>query len=155
MRRSGRGTLLLLAGLIPLLGGTRRHPLHTTFAEVRDSAGTIAITVRGFEDDLTRAAASSGGGDSAVGRYVTRHFLLEDAPGHPVSLAWKGTRKEADVLWVELRSAPGHTLATARVRSTLLCDRFDDQVNLVRVWDGGRSRTLLFTSGDPPRPVRR
>jgi hypothetical protein len=44
-------------------------------------------------------------------------------------------------------------LTGTRIRNRLLCDRFPDQVNVVRATYDGRSATLLFTPGDPAKPL--
>ncbi|MBA3496726.1 MAG: hypothetical protein H0T86_06445, partial [Gemmatimonadales bacterium] len=38
-------------------------------------------------------------------------------------------------------------LTGARVTSLVLCERFEDQVNIVRAVYGGRATTLLFMRG--------
>ena len=58
-----------------------------------------------------------------------------------------------DVVRAHLRvSVPGG-LAGTRIGNRLLCDRFPDQVNVVRATYDGRSATLLFTPGDPAKPL--
>jgi hypothetical protein len=39
------------------------------------------------------------------------------------------------------------------VASALLCERFEDQVNIVRASYADRSVTLLFTRGDASKPI--
>jgi hypothetical protein len=44
-------------------------------------------------------------------------------------------------------------LAGLRVQQAVLWERYHDQVNLLRASIGGRSTTLVFANGDPPREV--
>ena len=57
-------------------------------------------------------------------------------------------RRTADLVWVcvEARSPAG--LAPLSVRNAVMCDLFDDQVNVVQGTIGGSRRSLLFTRGD-------
>ena len=52
------------------------------------------------------------------------------------------------MLLLRLRGEAPAGLAGARVRHSVLCERFDDQVNIVRATYAGRSASLLFTRGD-------
>lgn len=63
-------------------------------------------------------------------------------------LAWAGAERTGDVILLRLRGEVPGGLAGARVTSLLLCERFEDQVNIVRAVYGGRSATLLFTRGE-------
>ena len=44
-------------------------------------------------------------------------------------------------------------LAGARVTSLVLCERFEDQVNVVRAAYAGRTTTLLFTRGETAKAL--
>jgi hypothetical protein len=54
---------------------------------------------------------------------------------------------------LRLRADAPRGLAGVRVRHTLLCERFNDQVNIVRATYGGRSATLFFTRGDEAKAL--
>lgn len=62
-------------------------------------------------------------------------------------LAWAGAERSGDVLLLRLRGEVPGGRAGARVTSLVLCERFEDQVNIVRATYGGRATTLLFTRG--------
>jgi len=40
-----------------------------------------------------------------------------------------------------------------RIRMTLMCERFEDQVNIVRATYAGRTTSLLFTRGDQAKAL--
>jgi hypothetical protein len=158
----GASRLALLA--LVLVGG--RHPMHTTVAEVvqRDGRGRTAIQVRVYTDDLRAAVPESaglpptGGGptpqaDSALARYLRGTFALADRSGHPVRLTWGGAERSGDVVLLRLEGEVPGGLAGARITSLVLCERFEDQVNVVRAEYAGRSTTLLFTRGETAKAL--
>jgi hypothetical protein len=151
---------------LALVGG-RAHPMHTTVTEVvqDDARGHVSIQVRVYVDDL-RAAVSlpsgtfgaeseatdsrrgdSAAADSAMARYLRGTFALADRTGRPVRLTWAGAEPTGDVMLLRLQGEVPGGLAGARVTSLVLCERFEDQVNVVRAEYAGRAATLLFTRG--------
>jgi hypothetical protein len=162
----GASRLALLA--LVLAGG--RHPMHTTVAEVvqRDGRGRTTIQVRVHTDDLRGAVPEAanlpptpGGStpgadstaDSAMARYLRGTFALADRSGHPVRLTWRGLERTGDVVLLRLEGEVPGGLAGARITSLVLCERFEDQVNVVRAEYAGRSTTLLFTRGETAKAL--
>ncbi|MEP6688251.1 MAG: DUF6702 family protein [Gemmatimonadales bacterium] len=135
------------------LAGARAHPMHTAVTELaqQDAAGHTAIQVRVYLDDLQAAvgaSAGAAGADSAMSRYLRASFALADRTGRPVRLTWTGAERTGDVILLRLRGEVPGGLAGARVTSLVLCERFEDQVNVVRAVYAGRTTTLLFTRGE-------
>jgi hypothetical protein len=135
------------------LHGGGAHPMHTAVAEVvqDDARGTATVQVRVFADDLEAALPlphDRAAADSAMARYLRGTFALADRSGRPVHLAWAGAERMGDVMLLRLRGEVPGGLAGARVTSLVLCERFEDQVNIVRAIYGGRAATLLFTRGE-------
>ena len=85
--------------------------------------------------------------------YVRGTFSLADRSGRVLQLGWEGAATEGDVLVIRLRVAAPAGLSAVRVKSELLSDRFEDQVNVVRAVYGGRTATLLFVRGDPAKAL--
>ena len=54
-------------------------------------------------------------------------------------LAWAGAERTGDVILLRLRARCRGGLAGARVTSLVLCERFEDQVNIVRAAYAGRT----------------
>ena len=134
------------------------HPMHTTFTEIVQPAvgGEVMITIRGFEDDLAAAArnaAPKATVDSAITAYLRQRAHLTDEGGRSVPLFATGVRRNTGVIWVTLRSGRGVDLAGSRFLNRALAEVFHDQVNLVQVKLGGRSRTLMFTPGDRSKAI--
>jgi hypothetical protein len=152
-----------IALLALALAGGRVHPIHTTVTEVvqENAGGRVSIQVRVYVDDLRAAvsllshtagadfrSADSAAADTAMARYLRATFALADRTGRPVRLAWAGAERTADVILLRLRGEVPGGLAGARVTSLVLCERFEDQVNVVRAEYAGRTTTLLFTRGE-------
>lgn len=143
--------------LLPLAGAATpppvAHPLHTAVAEITYNGGsrTAEIHIRVFADDFAAAvgvAPGARGAESAMAGYVRRTFSLADQAGRVLRLQWRGAERAGDVVLLRLAVPVPAGLSGARVRSVLLCERFADQVNVVRALYGGRPVTLLFTPGD-------
>jgi hypothetical protein len=65
-----------------------------------------------------------------------------------------GTRRQGDLLWLCAEATLPAVLASRlSFRDRMLCELFADQVNVVRVTDGARTRTMLFTHGDTDKPI--
>jgi len=147
-----------IALLALALAGGRAHPMHTTVTEVvqQDAGGRASIQVRVYVEDLQAAvplpagtaAAEWAAADSAMARYLRATFALADRTGRPVRLAWAGAERTGDVILLRLRGEVPGGLTGARVTSLVLCERFEDQVNVVRAEYAGRTTTLLFTRGE-------
>ena len=149
---------IMLLALAPALAGGGAHPMHTTVTEVvqEDAGGHASIQVRLYVDDLQTAVPLLGGADgvdsaaadSAMARYLRATFALADRTGRPVRLAWAGAERTGDVIVLRLRGEVPGGLVGARVTSLVLCERFEEQVNVVRAEYAGRTTTLLFTRGE-------
>src|SRR5689334_12226599 len=152
-----------VAALLGLLGAAypelSLHPMHTAVAELEqvDARGTTAVRLRLFADDLAGAvpvsAAAGADADSATARYLRGSFAIADRSGRPVRLAWDGAERSGDVVLLRLRGQVPGGLAGARVTSLMLCERFADQVNVVRATYGGRAETMLFTRGEQTKTL--
>jgi hypothetical protein len=114
------------------------------------------VQLRLFADDFdaaVRPPTDRAAADSATARYLRSTFALADRHGRPVRLAWEGTARSGDVILIRLRGVVPGGLAGARVTNLVLCDRFPDQVNIVRATYGGRAATLLFVRGEASKAL--
>jgi hypothetical protein len=135
-----------------------RHPMHTAVTEIIYDAPTTeaSIRIRVFLDDFTAAVPMPAGtvaGDSAVVRYVLSSLIIVDRTGKRLPFRWQGLEQAGDVLVLRFVAAAPAGLAGGRVATTLLSERFEDQVNIVRATYGGRTRTLLFTRGEAAKAL--
>jgi hypothetical protein len=132
--------------------------MHTAVAELvqEDARGATSVRLRVFADDFQAAVAPGTDGaaaDSGMARYLRGTFAIADRTGRPVRLAWDGAERAGDVILVRLRGAVPGGLAGARVTSLVLCERFEDEVNVVRAVYGGRTETMLFTRGEASKAL--
>lgn len=128
------------------------HPMHTAVAELvhEPSTRSVIVKLRVFADDF---AAAVGPEDASAEAYVRAHLRLADAGGHPIMLRWEGIERSGDIVRIQLRGDAPAGLAGAHVLLSLLCERFEDQVNIVRATYAGRTASLLFTRGDQTRAL--
>lgn len=160
-----RVPLLLLALLLPAAATAETrvpvvqlHPMHTAVVEItyQPISGLAAIQIRVFQDDFAATippAPSGVAADSAMARYVRGAFRLTDRAGRALPLRWEGAEQSGDVVVLRLTAPAPEGLRGSQVLSALLCDRFEDQVNIVRASYDGRTTTLLFTRGDRAKAI--
>lgn len=139
--------LLLTARTTPL----DAHPLHTTITEITFDAQrrTMHVVVRLFADDFARAAggdapAPAGALTPRTTNYLRRSFRLSDGD-KPLPLRACGTKRAGDLIWICFEAPAPLELSRVRVTNVLLCDLFEDQINIVRTTVGGTARTVLLT----------
>jgi len=164
-----RSLAALLALTLASAGAPRpldAHPLHSTITELVDDRAhdVVRATIRVFADDFGaavmhaargRVSPSSGAAwDAAVAAYAGSAFGIQDAQGHPLPIRPCGVRRTGDLLWLCLEAASAQPLSSLRVRNTVLCDLFEDQVNVVQATVATERRSLLFVRGDSFKPVR-
>lgn len=153
---TARGTLAALVALV--LPGGYRHPMHSAVAEViqAPAGDSVTIRLRLYADDLRLAipaATTMASADSALARYVRGAFTLTDRQGRPHPLRWGGASPVGDVVVLTLHTVVPGGLAGARILNLLLCERFEDQVNIVRARYGPTTATLLFTKGETAKTL--
>ena len=135
------------------------HPLHSTITELTEdrAGGVVRATIRVFADDFGTAVARSARGralttspqwDAAALAYVVSVFGFTDRNGRALPMRACGTRRTADLLWICVEATSAGGLAPLAVRNALLCDLFDDQVNVIQGAVAGVRRSILFTKGD-------
>ena len=170
MRSAGLGSsravrwagVILVCVCSAIAGGARTawtHPLHTTLTEIAlDSTdGSMRLTIRAFADDFSAVVAKHAGrlrpadynvpsGD--IASYVVSAVSVEDPNGKHAPLMWIGLRRTGDLMWITMRVPSVHALRGVRLASTLLFERFDDQVNIVQATYDGHRHSMLFTAGD-------
>ena len=140
-----------MVSVLVLVLVTAAHTLHSSLATVtwRSETGTLELAVRAFTQDLEGALARRDGSPCA---YVQAALTLRDAAGELVPTTRCTVERQGDVSWVRFATAPGDPRAW-RLSNSLLFELFRDQINIVQLSIPGRTRTLLFTRGDGPKPL--
>ena len=145
----------VLVGLPAWPSDASAHPLHTTITEVthQPARQTLRLMIRVFADDFERAVARQGrvqGGavtDAATLAYL-RSAVVVSQGSRPLPLSACGSRRAGEVIWLCVETPAPANLAGVQLRVALLCEMFEDQVNIVRSLVGASPRSLLFTRGD-------
>ena len=157
--------LSIWCGVISL-GAARAdsHPLHTTLVQMTYDANGHVLegSIRVFAADFAAAVAKHAGAtapnddrvtDAAAFVYVSSTFRLSDASGRAVPLAWCGSRRANDLLWLCVRAANAAAPTTIKLSDQMLCELFDDQINIVQSVAGDKHASMLFTKGDGAKSV--
>jgi hypothetical protein len=151
--------MVLAARFVGAPMASAAHPLHTTLTEVRVDATThtVRLMVRVFADDFGTALARhmrvasppvGRAWDDAAISYLGSALAIADRANTPIVLRSCGTRRTGDLLWICLEGTTREVANEIRGRNTILCDLFDDQVNIVQLSFGAEKHSVLFTRGD-------
>jgi hypothetical protein len=135
------------------------HPLHTTFAQLtyHDHERTLEGSIRVFAGDFATAVAKRKHlgmpnddrvSDVDAMAYLRDTFRFTDAGGHAVPLSWCGSRRAGDVLWLCVRAKDVGPPNALQLSDQMLCELFDDQINIVQSMSGTKHVSMLFTKGD-------
>lgn len=154
--------LVLMLMLAPRL--LLAHPLHSTITELTEdrARGVVRATIRVFADDFGTAVSRSTHGravaagpqwDASAFAYVASVFGFTDRAGHALTLRSCGIKRTADLLWICVEATSQAGLSPLQVRNAVLCNLFDDQVNVVQAVVGSARRSVLFTRGDRFKPL--
>jgi hypothetical protein len=162
-----RGAAFALLASVVLTPSTRLdavaaadvHPMHSTLTEVVEdpARGSLRVTIRVFADDfglaLTRAARATVGRtgpawEDAAARYAASVVGVRDARGRALALHGCGIRRASGVVWVCLETDAVASTRGLQLRDAMLCELYEDQVNVVQGVLGGTRRSLLFVRGD-------
>jgi hypothetical protein len=139
--------------------------MHSTLTEVVEdpARGTLRATIRVFADDfgiaLARSArtpltAAGPAWEAAAAYYAARVFGIRDGKGRALTLHPCGIRRTAGVIWVCLETDVVASAEGLQVRDSILCELYDDQVNVVQGTFGGARRSVLVVRGDGYKVLR-
>jgi uncharacterized protein DUF6702 len=151
--------LLCVAALASHAREASAHPLHTTYVRLTydEQSRTMESSIRVFASDLAAAVAKRKGapapGDDRVSdadamTYVSGTFLASGRDGRALPLAWCGSRRAGDVLWLCVRVTNAASPTAMTISDQMLCELFDDQINIVQATAGAKHASMLFTKGD-------
>jgi hypothetical protein len=135
------------------------HPLHTTLVQLVYDGRAHALegSIRVFAGDFAAAVAMRKGiatpdddrvSDAEALAYVSSTVHVTDAAGRAVPLAWCGSRRAGDVLWLCVRASNVGPPTALELSDQMLCELFDDQINIVQSAAGAKHTSMLFTKGD-------
>ncbi|MEN8227942.1 MAG: DUF6702 family protein [Bacteroidota bacterium] len=149
---------LIILLLAIALGSWAMHEFYVSLTEVRynSRSGRVEVSIRVFPDDLDRALLEKHGihtqlaseleapeADSLLKVYLLDHFSLE-INGQFLELEYLGKEPEADAIWCYLESETVSEPKSYRIHNSILTMSFEDQVNIVQVYQGEWNRGLMF-----------
>ncbi|CAN5915173.1 hypothetical protein BH11GEM2_BH11GEM2_04250 [soil metagenome] len=140
------------------------HPLHTTLTEMTEDRthGIVRATIRVFADDFgtslnrfarTTAVPMTPQWNASAFAYASSVLSIVTRQSVALPLRSCGVTRSADVLWICVEAAAPAGLASVMVRNAMLCDQFEDQINVVQATYGGSRHSILFTRGDRLKPL--
>jgi len=135
------------------------HPLHTTLAQLtyHDHERALEGSIRVFAGDFAAAVAKRRHlglpnddrvSDADAMEYLRDTFRFTDAGGRAVPLSWCGSRRAGDVLWLCVSASNVAPPDALELSDQMLCELFDDQINIVQSVSGAKHASMLFTKGD-------
>jgi len=153
--------LTLLLSFSALSFAEEKHEFYISLSEVRYNLESecYELSLRIFPDDMDRVLEVHNGirtqlvtelehalADSLLADYLLNVFLLV-SNGDRVKLTYLGKEAEADVMWCYMESEALDEPSRIGVDNALLCEVFEDQVNVVQVYVGKWNRGLLLKRG--------
>ena len=166
MRMKGQkyhGRILFFFLLLLGFGSWSMHKFYVSLTEVRfnSESDRIEVSIRIFPDDLDRALFLSEGihtqlapelklteADSLLKMYLLDHFTLE-VNGERIELEYLGKEPEADAIWCYLESEKIGEPSEYLVYNSILTYTFEDQVNIVQVYQGNWNKGLMLSRNKP------
>jgi hypothetical protein len=149
---------LFLILLLVLQVSWLMHKFYLSLTEIRynPERERVEVSMRIFPDDLDRALTERTGihtmlatelelpgADSLLGEYLLECFRMA-VNGEPVELTYLGKEPEGDAIWCYLESEQIARPVTIKVDQALLTELFEEQVNIVQVYQGKWNRGLLL-----------
>ena len=166
MTTLNRKTVLPLTVILVILlftGFSRLHEFYVSLSEIRfnQESDCFEVSLRFFPDDMDRALKEHFGinaslvtelehesADSLLEIYLHNLFRIE-LNGVSVPLSYLGKEAESDVMWCYLESFPQENPVEITVYNSILCEIFEDQVNIIQVYVDKWNKGLLLNRGEP------
>lgn len=155
--------IILLTSFTPL------HEFYVSLTEIRFNSDSerFEVSLRVFPDDMDRALEEHYGissnlvtelehpeADSLLENYLLDLFRIE-SDGVPIQLSFLGKEAEADVMWCYFESERTVKPAEIAVFNALLCEIFEEQVNIIQVYVDQWNSGLLLKREKPRGLLKR
>jgi hypothetical protein len=164
MRKQARLLILSLMVCGIIAPAARAHKYHTsvTRIEYNEREAGAEITIQTFRDDLEDILTKRAGRrvslevnretQRLVFDYLKSALELKRTDGSS-DLQWVGMEVKGETVLLYVLSKMPEGLSRASLRHALLFDLFEDQVNIVNVFDGDKKSSLVFKRGDGARQI--
>lgn len=133
------------------------HTSHTSLTRIDYNAETKSaeITIQTFAHDFEEALAPFNNKkrvnldktvnlDEIVLKYLAAKFVLKNAQGETQKLAWVGTERKNDAVWLYVETAMPAGLAGATLANLMLFESHNDQINWVSARFDNQKVDLVF-----------
>ena len=155
--------ITVILAVLLLAGFSRLHEFYVSLSEIRfnQESECLEVSLRFFPNDMDRALKEHFGintsliselehesADSLLGIYLHDLFRIE-LSGVSVPLSYLGKEAESDVMWCYLESDPLEKPVEITVHNAILCEIFEDQVNIIQVYVDTWNRGLLLKREEP------
>lgn len=137
------------------------HPFHVSVMSIHHASdeNTLQITLKIFADDLEEALNDEQfrtpeqafvdvlnpkdpqGLDQFVEKYLRKHMKIK-VNGKDVKAAYLGKEVEDMAMWCYFEISDVEQLKSIQVRSSILTEIFDDQINIVHINYGGIIKSM-------------
>jgi hypothetical protein len=163
LKRTSVLPLAIILVVLLLTGFSRLHQFYVSLSEIRFNTESqrLEVSLRFFPDDMDRALKEHIGvnaslvtvlehksADSLLEIYLHDLFRIE-LKGVSVPLSYLGKEAESDVMWCYLESFPQEKPVEITVYNSILCEIFEDQVNIIQVYVDTWNRGLLLNRDEP------
>lgn len=150
------------------------HKVHVSVAQIEfnQKSQSVELVIRIYADDLETAVSqhakrqvkidpATAGKDKQVCEtilaYLRGNLELKTKNGAPVRLNWVGLEWQADMFWLYVegkmppasaKAAKTDSLDGTQLRNRILCDLYEDQVNIVNTKIYNKQVGLMFEPKD-------
>ncbi len=134
------------------------HAFHTSIAEMRYNPREKAfeISLRIFTDDLEKTLSNNNQNkkfviengdknDVCIDQYVHKHFAVTTPKNIKLNYKYIGKEKEGDATWIYLEMPVNESIKGSKIQNDVLIDMFDDQTNIVNIFNNNEKKSYLFT----------
>jgi len=137
------------------------HPFHVSVTEINENSSThrLEIDCRVFPDDLENEMSVLKSkvdienkekyteNKTAICAYISTHLLI-DVNNKPVKFTCLGYEMDKDGLHIYLESEEVEAVKTLKVENNFLHRIFNDQINIVYFYTGGKRYPLKLNNGN-------
>ena len=141
------------------------HDFHSSLAEIHYNAASksLEVSLRVFSDDLNTALTKANSrtvrvdqtaaADALIKQYLDKRFAFTNAKNARKPIVWVGKEMAVDVTWLYFEVPLNENLNGMRFENSLLCELFEDQVNIVNLNYQNQKRTYLFKADQAVQTV--
>lgn len=141
------------------------HRYHTSVTRIDYKAeeSLVEITVQTFADDIEAALSKRAGVTNVrldpesktnvlLVQYLRSTLVIKQG-NQELELEWIGMELKGHSVWFYLQARAPSGISQTTLSNRLLFDLFNDQINIVNVFNSGKKSSLTFKRGDTPKAI--